>query len=125
MSEPLILTFAQPSRPMSINEANRLHWAARRRRLEDWGLAAAAAFRHSADRWAVPVPVTVQVGLTFPRAGRRDPHNYTGTNVKVIVDALVREGLVADDVPDWLTVIDPVIRIAPDNTCTIIIERKP
>lgn len=119
------LTFAQPSRPLSINESNRLHWAARKRRLDDWGWAVLAAWGALRPRPEVGFPVTVRVTLTFPRAGRRDGHNYTGTNVKKIVDTLVSGcRVVPDDDAQWVTVLDPVIRVAADNECVVEIERR-
>lgn len=120
---PIVLTFEQPTRPLSINEGNRLHWAERRRRLQPWALCTAAAYRQE-PRTGEPVPVLIRIELTFARAGRRDPHNYTGTQLKTIVDALVREGLVPDDDASWVSVADPLIRIAQDNRATVIIERR-
>ena len=121
----LILEFSQPTRPLSINEANRLHWAARKRRLDDWGMAVVAEWRAISPTPEVNGPVTIQVTLTFPRAGRRDPHNYTGTNVKRIIDTLVSGcRLIPDDTAEWVTVLDPIIRIAPDNLCRVAITSK-
>ena len=57
------------------------------------------------------VPATVHVTLTFREKRRRDPHNFVGTVVKAIVDGLVRAGVWPDDNPQWVTVIEPEIRI--------------
>jgi hypothetical protein len=121
----LTLEFNQPTRPLSINEANRLHWAARKRRLDDWGMAVLVEWCAIRPLPQVGRPVNIQVTLTFPRAGRRDPHNYTGTNVKRIIDTLVRScRLIPDDTAEWVTVLDPIIRIAPDNVCRVAITHK-
>jgi hypothetical protein len=121
----LTLEFLQPTRPLSVNEANRLHWAARKRRLDDWGMAVLAEWCAIRPAPEVGRPVSIQVTLTFPRAGRRDPHNYTGTNVKRIVDTLVRScHLIPDDTAEWCTVLDPIIRVAPDNLCRVAIIPK-
>lgn len=52
-------------------------------------------------------PCTVRVTIPFPVNRRRDPHNYTGTVVKAVIDGLVRAGLWPDDNPNWITVLDP------------------
>lgn len=115
----------QPTRPLSVNESNRLHWAERRRRLEDWHWGVLANWGKIRPRPEVGFPITVQVTLTFPRKARRDAHNYTGTNVKRIVDTLVQTcRVVPDDTPEWVTVLDPIIRIADDNLATVRIERR-
>jgi Holliday junction resolvase RusA-like endonuclease len=119
------LTFPQPNRPLSINEGNKLHWAARRRRLEPWRDETLLALRgiQTEEGIEYPARISVQVTLTFPRAARRDPHNYTGTVVKTICDAIVASSLVPDDTAEWVVVLDPIIRIASDDTCTVTIER--
>lgn len=121
----LTLEFAQPTHPLSINEANRLHWAARKRRLDDWAMAVLVEWCAIRPAPKVASPVSIQVTFTFPRAGRRDPHNYTGTNVKRIIDTLVRScHLIPDDTAEWCTVLDPIIRIAADNLCRVDIIPK-
>jgi len=108
------LSFIAPTRPLSINESNRMHWASRKRRLDPWRICVRAAYNSAKPSELVAVknkPVTIEVSLSFPRAGRRDAHNYTGTVVKTIVDELVRCGLVPDDTPEWVTVKDSRILI--------------
>lgn len=114
----------QPNRPLSINEANRMHWAAKRRRLEPWRVSALAAYT-AAQRPKFDTPVEITVTLTFAKRGRRDSHNYTGTVIKAIVDTLVQAGMIPDDNAEWLTVNDPVIRIDADNRCHIQVKRRP
>lgn len=53
--------------------------------------------------------------LPFRTAGRRDAHNYTGTVVKAVVDGLVRAGIVPDDTPEWVTVLDSEFSIQRDR----------
>jgi crossover junction endodeoxyribonuclease RusA len=117
------IQFEQPTHPLSINEANRMHWAARRRRLDPWH-ARTFLYAKALEIDTQTEPVNIKLTLTFPRGGRRDPHNYVGTVVKTVVDALVRAGIVPDDTPDWVTVVDPEIRVAKDNLATITIERR-
>ena len=107
---PLILTFQAPTRPLSINESNGMHWAARTRRLKPWRTLTHYAYKHTdmEDREDVQgKPVRIEIIIPFPKKARRDPHNYTGTIVKAIIDELVICGLVPDDNADWLTVGEP------------------
>jgi hypothetical protein len=118
------LTFTAPTRPLSINESNRMHWAARKRRLEGWKLLTIAAYRDAEKKEKASVegkPCTIEVHLPFERAGRRDAHNYTGTVVKTIVDALVTAGLVPDDTPEWVTVKDPQLVVDKTSRVRIIV----
>lgn len=111
----LTLQFRQPTHPLSINVSK--HWAARRRLLEPWKDAAwaHALIAKRKGLWPAPGPVNVQVVLGFRAAARRDPHNYTGTVVKAVMDGLVRAGLIPDDTGEWATVIDPAISIQRDR----------
>lgn len=120
----IVLKFAQPNVPLSINKANTMHWAARSRALKVWGLCVREAWQHL-DVIVEPKPVTVQVTLEFTSNRRRDAHNYTGTVVKTIIDSLVRDcKLIPDDTPQWLTVLDSKISIVDSSTpaCTITIN---
>lgn len=125
----LILGFPAPTQPLSINKARGRHWAASKRLLDPWnhmalvamrqGLARAWVTEQRGGRWhdGVRTPVSIQVELPFrTAAARRDPHNYTGTNVKAVVDGLVRGGLVPDDGPEWVTVVDPALIIQRDKS---------
>jgi hypothetical protein len=107
----MILTFHAPTRPLSINESNKMHWAERRRRLDPWRMAVRAAWRvaDADERESVfGRPVHIQVTIPFQRAGRRDPSNYGGgTMTKAIVDELVLCGLVPDDTEEWVSVAEP------------------
>lgn len=79
----------------------------------------------------------VQIHIPFPDERRRDPHNYSSTILKVIVDALTRqtevspdgkrvvvwEGCWEDDNPNFVRTLEPIIykgdlclvRIVPDD----------
>ena len=111
MSNMVVMTFTAPSRPLSINESNRMHWAARTRRLKDWGVMTKIAYRHldKGDREKLKgQKVKVYVHIPFSRKSRRDPHNYVGTNVKVIVDALIDAGMSPDDTSEYIEVAESV-----------------
>lgn len=121
----LILSFHAPTLPLSINKAKGRHWGANARLTEPWRDIAILAVRQGlARKWVNPAPhaltrtpVSIQVELPFrTAAARRDPHNYTGTNVKAVVDGLVRGGLVPDDGPEWVTVVDPALVIQRDKS---------
>lgn len=133
------LEFTAPTLPLSVNRKG--HWAAARKRLKPWQDAAWAVARNALVRghWHPPeavrqwtqrgwaCPITVQVVLPFRGNYRRDAHNYTGTNVKAIVDGLVRAGIVPDDNPDWVTVLDPEFRVVKDRAepLTVTVRIRP
>jgi hypothetical protein len=114
----LTLAFLAPTEPVSTNRADRMHWAARKRRTDPWRDMAIVATRNALRRdwqgWE-PQPVTIQVDLPFRTVRDRDPHNYVGTNVKAVVDGMVRGGLIPNDTPEWATIIEPTISIQTDK----------
>lgn len=144
MTVALALTFRAPTAPLSTNRANTLHWAKRRAALDPWKELAWASARNVRIRQAWPpnvalgvhpisglcgpVPITVQVDLPFRDNRRRDAHNYTGTVVKAIVDGLVKAGIVPDDTPDWVTVLDSTLTVVgplpAEATVTVTITER-
>lgn len=127
------LSFTAPTEPLSQNQAIGAHWGAVKRSLEPWGTAAWAAARN----WRIRArrgphaghqhPITVQVVIPFRVGRRRDPHNYTSTVVKAVVDGLVRAQIIPDDTPNWVTVLDPLLVIQKDPaplTATIRIRPR-
>lgn len=121
----LTFSFVQPSLPLSLNKSNSMHWAERRRYLSDWRLMCRIEFQKAAMQLdeLEESPVNIEFTFTFPRKGRRDPHNYVAT-AKSLVDELVIAGLVPDDTAEWVTVVEPVLRIDADNTCTVRIQKR-
>jgi hypothetical protein len=123
MSE-LNLFFQQPSIALSLNKHNSLHWAARRRHNEDWRLSLRAAYIKVTSAFEFPVaPVNIEFTFTFPKNGRRDPHNYVA-QAKPLVDELVLLGLVPDDTAEWVSVAEPKLRIDKDNLCHVRISLR-
>ena len=119
----LTLSFEAPNPPLSINEANRMkHWAQKARRLKPWRECVTAAWEDS-DKAIKGMPCTVQVILPFRTNQRRDPHNYTGTVVKALVDALVRAGAWPDDTPEWVNVLDPLCEVGTTEVRIVLTER--
>lgn len=122
----MIITFPPPVRPWSTND--RVHWAQRAELTRLWRNAARlyARVQHSercADKAGRPVPSYVEVTVPFTRKGRRDPHNYTGTVVKAIVDGLVDAHLWPDDTPEWVTVKEPKL-VAGKEVKVVVTARR-
>jgi Holliday junction resolvase RusA-like endonuclease len=125
-NKPYILTFTAPTKPLSINESNRLHWAVRRKRLKDWHNLAIIAYKNmkKEDKEELKkYKIKIKVILTFPKNARRDPHNYIGTNVKAIIDGLIKAGLTEDDTQKYIEVIDPYITINDTNEVIILLYK--
>lgn len=123
-SGSLTLRFEAPSTPLSINKANRMHWAAKKRELDPWREQVAWAWLQERKNWSSVKgePCIVQVVLPFRTKQRRDPHNYTGTVVKALVDTLVKQGVWPDDTPEWVTVADPICEIGTE--ARVILTRR-
>ena len=104
-----LLSFKAPAKVWSINE--RMHWSVRAKLVEQWRTGTALAARglnEKPGRWYV------QLSLPFRRnSERRDPHNFTGSVVKACVDGLTDAGLWPDDIPQYVVVGDPIIRVCP------------
>lgn len=98
------ISFPRPT-PALLSMNDRHHW---RRRASDVKLWRRAAY-FAARAYDQP-PSMVCVTLDVPDARRRDPANYFAT-VKPIVDGLVDAGLWPDDTPEWVTVVEPTLRI--------------
>lgn len=121
----LTLSFEAPNTPLSINKANRMHWAAKKRLLDPWRDSTAMAWWEARNLWGEVKgkPCTVEVHLPFRTAQRRDPHNYSSTTIKAIIDSLVRQNVWPDDTPEWVTVIDSVIEVGT-TTCRIVLTTR-
>lgn len=125
----LTLEFRAPTVPVSVNETKGRHWSVQAKRTTPWRDVAMAHLRNARIRKAVPwegqVPVTVHLALPFARNARRDPHNYVGTNVKAVVDGMVAAGIVPDDNPDWVTVLEPALTVQPDPPRVAVLTITP
>ena len=121
----MILTFIAPNRPLSINEANRMHWASRRRRLLPWREATREALvLADADeiKAIAGKRISVAVSLPFDRGGRSDPHTYPSPTVKTIVDAMVSTGLIIpDDTAEWAVIQDPQLLVDKSGRVCIVL----
>lgn len=104
-----LISFGAPARVWSTNE--KLHWAAEAGLREKWRKGAAQAARGLSPK---PGRWHVRLSLPFRRnIERRDPHNFTGTVAKSVIDGLTDAGLWPDDVPEYVVTSDPIFRICP------------
>lgn len=112
---PVVLTFPLPTKPESYNRTAGKHWTAAGVAKSKWVNAAVRACLEAADNLA-PFRghrVEITVAIPFPDKRRRDPHNYTPTVVKPVVDGIVRSGaVVPDDNSTWVSVADPVAYVS-------------
>ncbi len=58
-------------------------------------------------RYFPPTIIQVEIGFTTTR--KRDPHNYCGTVLKAVIDALVNIGLWPDDTPEYIGHREPIL----------------
>jgi hypothetical protein len=103
-----------------------MHWAARSKRLKPWAFWTAIAYRAisvSERKKFYGYKLKIFVTLPFKNKGRRDPHNYIGTNVKTIIDALIKEGLAPDDTAEYIEVLEPRLSIDDRNEVLIMIYK--
>lgn len=97
-----------PEPPLSMNQANKMHWAERRRRTDPWKLLAwATAVNAHLDQVINGEPCVVTVHIPFRTRHRRDPHNFAPV-CKAVVDGLVKAGVWPDDTEHYVTVTEPV-----------------
>ena len=94
-----------------------LHWAQRSRLRRNW-----REFAANVDPEDTPLPLPrsfIEVTLPFSTNNRRDPHNYTGTVVKSMIDGFVDAGFWPDDTSEYVVVLDPVCVKGEDVTIKI------
>lgn len=108
----MILRFPVPDEPVGVNKSPRsrggaIGWGKKRQKWRD------TAYAYALDHPAAPSwPMGesyVQVTIPFAMQRARDPHNFTGSVVKWIIDGMVRAGVWLDDGPDYVTVLDPIL----------------
>lgn len=97
-------TLIIPLSPVSLNTFLRLHWAERNSLQFDWDLAVSVLVREQ----KIPPLEAVSVLLTavYRVRRRRDPDNVMAT-LKILMDALVKSGVLPDDSMGHVT-IEPV-----------------
>lgn len=91
-----------------------MHWSKVRERLDPWRDTAAWVAKGKRKQVHALIaehglPLRVRVTIPFEVNRRRDPHNYTGTIVKKLVDSLILAAWVPDDSERWVEVADPLL----------------
>lgn len=94
---PLIKTI--PLVPATRNQRDRMHWAARKRELDDWTLMIPMCVESNRQRNGERR--LVEVVFSKMRGPESDPDNLTA-RCKVPLDALTRRGWIRDDSPKWI-----------------------
>lgn len=115
------LKFIAPNRPLSENESRRMHWAQRSKRLSEWKLMTMVYYKKLSDEDKKKLhgkKIKITVTLPFKTKSRRDAHNYISTNIKTIIDALVKCQMIPDDTSDYIEVIEP--KLLPNSIYCII-----
>jgi hypothetical protein len=94
------------------------------RRLEPWRELTHYAWVQCREKKLVKAkPCLFQIHLPFTDVRRRDPHNYSSTVQKAVIDALVDkyekaptgetvrvwEGCWPDDTPEWVKTLEPIL----------------
>jgi Holliday junction resolvase RusA-like endonuclease len=98
-------------RPLSVWSTNidrNLHYRTRGKLIREWKDHLAYVLSHLPEA-GPPVPIMVTVHIPFKDNRKRDPHNYCGTVLKVIIDALVIKGIVPDDDGEWVGHREPIL----------------
>lgn len=84
-----------------------MHHYKRSKKVKEWKEAASQAYIEAAFGEMPPSFIRVKIPFTVRRI--RDPHNYCGTVVKAVVDAIVTAGGWPDDNPEYVTHIEPIL----------------
>mgnify|MGYP000877445172 FL=1 len=103
--------------PPSVNDAMRSHGVENWSTLKGWKENAVAAARQARAELhlALPLPPSViRVACPMPTDVRRDPHNYTGTLCKSIIDGLVVTRFWPDDTAEYVLTVDPRLVVVPE-----------
>lgn len=118
-----ILRFPCPAEPLSVNreaaKPRSRQGAMRLYRIHATWRDTTTMMARSKLRGTKLGPSTVQVTIPFSTNRRRDPHNYTGTVVKWIIDGLVLAGVWPDDTAEYVTVQDPVLVVGDEVVVSI------
>lgn len=110
----VVIDFPVPWKPWSVNELTNTRQgnAIRTKQKHAWRDATVAAVNEARQVGGMPSghlsPCNVHVTIPFTtNKTKRDPSNYVGTVVKVIVDALVFSSVWPDDNPEFVTIVEP------------------
>ncbi len=93
-----------PMTPPSVNVYLRMFWADRERLKDTWHTAVWALANEA--RWEPVEVASIVVTIFFRDSRKRDLANWISTSDKLIVDGLVRCGILPDDDPAHLKSLD-------------------
>lgn len=110
------IEFSAPAPLMSMND--RHHWSRQRRDARTWRIAARVNAHLTIPQPRTHPPCTVAIDLPVADKRRRDPHNYYPT-VKHIIDGLVDAGIWPDDTPEWVTTVEPTLKVGGPVVVTL------
>lgn len=122
LPSPLVITLPMPAVPWGANQAatsaaQRISLHQRKKAVRDTTTLVARSHLRHVD---LPLPpCDVHVSIPFSTNRKRDPHNYTSTVVKAVIDGLRIAGCWPDDDPTWVRVLDPICEVGTDLTITI------
>lgn len=119
-----VIRLPMPAEPWSANAAprtarQRIDLHHRKKAVRD---AVDLVSRSTFHRTPGAIPLgesNVHVTIPFSTNRRRDPHNYTSTVVKAVIDGLRNAGVFTDDTAEHLSVIDPTLVVGTELVVTI------
>jgi len=120
--DEFLYVFQRPDQVFSANA--RMHYMARATKTRNWRSASGELSRFVGrleGRWYVQCSLPFRVA-----AARRDPHNFTSTVCKAVIDGMtddrlpdgtVIERVWPDDTPEFIHMADPICRVVrrPDH----------
>lgn len=112
-------SFEVPAVPPSGNVWSRSHWAVQRQIKCDWQLLVLSAVRNLGIGQVNSASVTITI--YFKENRRRDPDNFTATAYKLVLDALVRAGVLPDDSVDHVNIHQVRFAVDRNNPRTVVI----
>lgn len=101
------ISFPRPTKAL-LNLNDRSHWAAKAKDVRRWRAATRVAVYRAGLMNLSQDPAIVCITIDVPDKRRRDPANIWVQ--KPIVDALVDCCWWPDDTPEYVTVVEPVLR---------------
>lgn len=118
------IAFPRPT-PALLSMNDRHHWARKMADVAAWRKATAVAVTNAYMHGRRQQPSMVLCTFDVPDRRRRDPANFFAT-VKVVVDALVDCGWWPDDTPEYVTVVEPVLRVVRrGDPLMVAVELRP
>lgn len=115
------ITFPRPT-PALLNMNDRHHWARKAADVRSWRTATFKAVYRAEQFHVEQEPAMVCITCDVPDRRRRDPANVWVQ--KPIIDELVSCKWWPDDTPEWVTVVEPVLRVTKDRPLMVTVELR-